>query len=72
MWSITANGGKHPGLVALGVASAKKKLERAVRLALAISGQCLDTEQGPCMYDPTHDGAFDYLVQLAKQARDSF
>ena len=69
--SIAAIGGKHPGLKALGVGSAKKKLERAARLALAIAGHCFEHEGGACLHDPTSDGAFQYLVQLAKQARDS-
>lgn len=63
---LTAVGGKHDGLCAVGVGSTVKKRTRAARLALAASA-CA-TERRITEEDPTCDGAFCQLVEAARAA----
>jgi hypothetical protein len=65
--SITATGGPHAGLRALGAGSNQRKMEGAARLALAVSAFCMST----CgtLPDPDNDGAFAALVGRVRTAR---
>ena len=61
---MTAEGGVHSGLRALGVGSSTKRRTRAARIALAVTVACRPDADIP---DPTGDGAFLMLVNLARE-----
>lgn len=69
--SITAVGGRHNGLMALGAGSNKQKTERAARLALAVAGRCTSepsdvAELYPVAGDCAESIDFDAIVQLCR------